>query len=73
MELQKTKDISYALKTIEGHFPAAFRPVAASPRQAEPQATGYRPVSYTHLRAHETGRNLVCRLLLEKKKEKKKK
>src|SRR5678809_1695883 len=26
------------------------------------------PVSYTHLRAHETGRNLVCRLLLEKKK-----
>ena len=31
------------------------------------------PVSYTHLRAHETGRNLVCRLLLEKKKRKKKK
>ena len=30
-------------------------------------------VSYTHLRAHETGRNLVCRLLLEKKKKKKKK
>ena len=29
-----------------------------------------RPVSYTHLRAHETGRNLVCRLLLEKKKKK---
>src|SRR5665213_4394536 len=26
------------------------------------------PVSYTHLRAHETGRNLVCRLLLDKKK-----
>src|SRR5665213_2569708 len=30
-----------------------------------------KPVSYTHLRAHETGRNLVCRLLLEKKKNKK--
>ena len=30
-------------------------------------------VSYTHLRAHETGRNLVCRLLLEKKKNKTKK
>ena len=29
---------------------------------------GVVPVSYTHLRAHETGRNLVCRLLLEKKK-----
>uniref|UniRef100_UPI001CBE7DA4 GntT/GntP/DsdX family permease n=1 Tax=Pseudomonas sp. BF-R-16 TaxID=2832362 RepID=UPI001CBE7DA4 len=26
------------------------------------------PVSYTHLRAHETRRHLVCRLLLEKKK-----
>ena len=26
------------------------------------------PVSYTHLRAHETVLNLVCRLLLEKKK-----
>ena len=31
------------------------------------------PVSYTHLRAHETRGNLVCRLLLEKKKKKKKK
>ena len=33
--------------------------------------TGYRhnkPVSYTHLRAHETVLDLVCRLLLEKKK-----
>ena len=30
----------------------------------------YDAVSYTHLRAHETGRNLVCRLLLEKKKKK---
>ena len=27
------------------------------------------PVSYTHLRAHETLMNLVCRLLLEKKKQ----
>ena len=35
--------------------------------------TGITPVSYTHLRAHETGRNLVCRLLLEKKKKKNKK
>src|SRR5450756_2928336 len=28
-------------------------------------------VSYTHLRAHETRHDLVCRLLLEKKKKKK--
>ena len=27
----------------------------------------YDPVSYTHLRAHETVLDLVCRLLLEKK------
>eukprot|EP00658_Telonema_sp_P-2_P004506 TRINITY_DN11681_c0_g1_i1.p1 TRINITY_DN11681_c0_g1~~TRINITY_DN11681_c0_g1_i1.p1 ORF type:complete len:123 (-),score=46.05 TRINITY_DN11681_c0_g1_i1:4-372(-) len=31
------------------------------------------PVSYTHLRAHETPEHLVCRLLLEKKKKKKRK
>ena len=35
--------------------------------------TCYTAVSYTHLRAHETGRNLVCRLLLEKKKKTKRK
>ena len=29
------------------------------------------PVSYTHLRAHETVLDLVCRLLLEKKNKKK--
>eukprot|EP00656_Telonema_subtile_P020702 TRINITY_DN21779_c0_g1_i1.p1 TRINITY_DN21779_c0_g1~~TRINITY_DN21779_c0_g1_i1.p1 ORF type:complete len:124 (+),score=10.29 TRINITY_DN21779_c0_g1_i1:246-617(+) len=29
---------------------------------------GIAPVSYTHLRAHETVLDLVCRLLLEKKK-----
>ena len=35
------------------------------------QEKGYTivPVSYTHLRAHETRHDLVCRLLLEKKKE----
>ena len=31
--------------------------------------TDTEPVSYTHLRAHETVLDLVCRLLLEKKKE----
>ena len=31
------------------------------------------PVSYTHLRAHETVLDIVCRLLLEKKKKKKQK
>eukprot|EP00657_Telonema_sp_P-1_P008198 TRINITY_DN28944_c0_g2_i1.p1 TRINITY_DN28944_c0_g2~~TRINITY_DN28944_c0_g2_i1.p1 ORF type:complete len:109 (+),score=68.24 TRINITY_DN28944_c0_g2_i1:39-365(+) len=32
------------------------------------QKEAFRPVSYTHLRAHETVLDLVCRLLLEKKK-----
>ena len=30
-------------------------------------AAWYLPVSYTHLRAHETVLDLVCRLLLDKK------
>ena len=33
----------------------------------------YVPVSYTHLRAHETVLDLVCRLLLEKKRKTRKK
>ena len=36
-------------------------------------APGRASVSYTHLRAHETVLDLVCRLLLEKKTYKKKK
>ena len=32
------------------------------------QGAGMMAVSYTHLRAHETVLDLVCRLLLEKKK-----
>src|SRR5450759_5849411 len=32
-----------------------------------PQQSSAGPVSYTHLRAHETRHDLVCRLLLEKK------
>src|SRR5680860_1707331 len=35
-----------------------------------PDCMVYSPVSYTHLRAHETDSYLVCRLLLEKKKNK---
>ena len=38
------------------------------PAMALPAVVALNAVSYTHLRAHETGRNLVCRLLLEKKK-----
>src|SRR5665648_977010 len=37
---------------------------------ATPTRQGAVAVSYTHLRAHETRHDLVCRLLLEKKKKK---
>ena len=39
-------------------------------KQAEADRKAMEPVSYTHLRAHETPEHLVCRLLLEKKKTK---
>src|SRR5678809_1631695 len=44
----------------DGGYPTSTTSTYGSP--------GLASVSYTHLRAHETGRNLVCRLLLEKKK-----
>eukprot|EP00658_Telonema_sp_P-2_P052467 TRINITY_DN4068_c0_g1_i1.p1 TRINITY_DN4068_c0_g1~~TRINITY_DN4068_c0_g1_i1.p1 ORF type:complete len:102 (+),score=17.97 TRINITY_DN4068_c0_g1_i1:118-423(+) len=47
-------------------LPGASKPdIRSSARGAFPV-----PVSYTHLRAHETPEHLVCRLLLEKKKKK---
>eukprot|EP00658_Telonema_sp_P-2_P041302 TRINITY_DN29528_c0_g1_i1.p1 TRINITY_DN29528_c0_g1~~TRINITY_DN29528_c0_g1_i1.p1 ORF type:complete len:564 (-),score=203.78 TRINITY_DN29528_c0_g1_i1:2-1693(-) len=39
-------------------------------RAGKQNEDGYEAVSYTHLRAHETPEHLVCRLLLEKKKNK---
>ena len=42
---------------------------AARARQRARALVQRRPVSYTHLRAHETVLDLVCRLLLEKNKE----
>src|SRR5665811_590420 len=38
--------------------------------QVKARYAKHHPVSYTHLRAHETVLDLVCRLLLEKKKKK---
>ena len=43
------------------------------PMHARGRLAGIDPVSYTHLRAHETVLDIVCRLLLEKKKINKKK
>ena len=45
-----------------------LRGMDAGRRRQRPQRLGEdRPVSYTHLRAHETVLEIVCRLLLEKK------
>eukprot|EP00658_Telonema_sp_P-2_P073018 TRINITY_DN62084_c0_g1_i1.p1 TRINITY_DN62084_c0_g1~~TRINITY_DN62084_c0_g1_i1.p1 ORF type:complete len:106 (+),score=5.91 TRINITY_DN62084_c0_g1_i1:360-677(+) len=47
------------------------RSLESPPRHAQQRTPPYSaliPVSYTHLRAHETPEHLVCRLLLEKKK-----
>eukprot|EP00658_Telonema_sp_P-2_P075561 TRINITY_DN65165_c0_g1_i1.p1 TRINITY_DN65165_c0_g1~~TRINITY_DN65165_c0_g1_i1.p1 ORF type:complete len:134 (-),score=17.36 TRINITY_DN65165_c0_g1_i1:7-408(-) len=46
----------------EGLAPAGGSSISA------PDFQWVSPVSYTHLRAHETPEHLVCRLLLEKKK-----
>src|SRR5450756_3065971 len=47
---------------------SAHATLTVLPRQTE--AGNPDTVSYTHLRAHETRHDLVCRLLLEKKKKK---
>jgi len=66
----------YLLVRDRGGAPQASAPQAEAAAHAtsaegdEPQAGG-EDLSLTHLRAHETGRNLVCRLLLEKKKKNK--
>ena len=46
----------------------AHHKVPAAVRRLEPPLDVFIAVSYTHLRAHETVLDLVCRLLLEKKK-----
>src|SRR5450756_2333135 len=46
------------------------RPEGGAAGAARADLSGPQPVSYTHLRAHETRHDLVCRLLLEKKKKK---
>src|SRR5659263_737521 len=48
---------------LNGRVSSGSRPLV--PELRRPRS----PVSYTHLRAHETRHDLVCRLLLEKKTE----
>src|SRR5665811_1027347 len=52
----------------EGDAIVDGEPFALNPGTWFRMPAGTAPVSYTHLRAHETVLDLVCRLLLEKKK-----
>ena len=52
-----------ALANPEGHWYVKCVRLASGSSQGK-----FNAVSYTHLRAHETVLDLVCRLLLEKKK-----
>ena len=56
--------------TFRNHNPFLFERFGADKGHDIPVATEFthnlKPVSYTHLRAHETVLDLVCRLLLEK-------
>eukprot|EP00658_Telonema_sp_P-2_P022244 TRINITY_DN1888_c0_g1_i1.p1 TRINITY_DN1888_c0_g1~~TRINITY_DN1888_c0_g1_i1.p1 ORF type:complete len:112 (+),score=39.42 TRINITY_DN1888_c0_g1_i1:119-454(+) len=56
-------------RDLRKHTPSIPRHNRAHPSLFTATTT---PVSYTHLRAHETPEHLVCRLLLEKKKKKNK-
>ena len=55
---------------LAGGVSITYQAVDENPTSEEMSDTIYKlqPVSYTHLRAHETDSYLVCRLLLEKKK-----
>ena len=59
--------------SVDAALPVSEQNNAAATREvydvgiARMQPFGLSPVSYTHLRAHETVLDLVCRLLLEKK------
>ena len=59
-----------ALRGRDARLALAAAALQAREDDLERAGTGG-PVSYTHLRAHETVLDLVCRLLLEKKKKKK--
>ena len=60
-----TKNYKQAAQDLEqGNYEAALEEYETAISEGVKPA----PVSYTHLRAHETDSYLVCRLLLEKKK-----
>src|SRR5665648_1168319 len=63
-----TKTVSRLLSAHVSAWVAVGPPTSAVALPAAATLRAVSPVSYTHLRAHETRHDLVCRLLLEKKK-----
>src|SRR5665648_1236063 len=60
-----------SLSEIENELDKAYyMDLIATKAISNPKSKSHKPVSYKHLRAHETRHDLVCRLLLEKKKKK---
>ena len=64
MCIRDREDAGFAFHT---HPEPADRAAHGDPGLGRQGGKGRGPVSYTHLRAHETVLDLVCRLLLEKK------
>ena len=58
--------LNLAMKFTDGKV-QMYNETAKNPDDSYKSVVSTYTVSYTHPRAHETGRNLVCRLLLEKK------
>ena len=67
--IQRAEDAIQERAVINDQLPllATFRQLADGIQPGAAQTLAVCPVSYTHLRAHETVLDLVCRLLLEKK------
>ena len=62
------REVRMALLEADVNFKVVKDFVANIKERALGETVQQSPVSYTHLRAHETRHDLVCRLLLEKKK-----
>ena len=60
--------IKRGIKSDKQSFLKDITTKAKTKKSSIKENASYPPVSYTHLRAHETVLDLVCRLLLEKKK-----